>query len=77
MNTLVQTDPSVILVVEDEFLIRGYATDILEEAGFQVLHAANSVKALGILHERTDISVLFTDINLNSPINGVELARRR
>jgi two-component system, response regulator PdtaR len=75
MDTLVETEPSVILVVEDEILIRGYATDVLEEAGFQVLQAASSGEALEILHERADISLLFTDINLNSPIDGVELAR--
>jgi two-component system, response regulator PdtaR len=75
MDALAETDPSVILVVEDEFLIRVHAADILEGAGFEVLQAANSVEALEILHERADISLLFTDINLNSPINGVELAR--
>jgi CheY-like chemotaxis protein len=74
MDTQSQAAP-VVLVVEDEFLVRDYAADILEEAGFQTLLASDADEALLLLAGRSDIRVLFTDINLNSRTDGIELAR--
>lgn len=36
-----------ILIVEDEVLVRMFATDVLEEAGFRVEQAANAAEAMG------------------------------
>ena len=44
--------PPVVLVVEDEPLVRMTAADELEEAGFQVLEAANADVALKVLEAR-------------------------
>ena len=39
----------VVLVVEDEFLLRMDAVGMIEEAGFEVVEAGNADEAIGIL----------------------------
>ena len=64
-----------VLVVEDEALIRMLANDILSEGGFDVLEAAHGKEALGILEDRPDLDVLFSDVDM--PIlDGFALARQ-
>jgi CheY-like chemotaxis protein len=55
---------SIVLVVEDEILVRWQATDIIQDAGFNVLEAANADEAIQILQSRTDIEVIFTDVQM-------------
>src|SRR5256885_11822647 len=43
----------VVLVVEDEFLIRMRAADMIEDAGFKVVEAADADQAILILESRT------------------------
>src|SRR5438105_9835717 len=64
----------VVLVVEDEFLIRSSAVEIIENAGFDVLQAADADEALEILQTRTDIRVIFTDIHMPGSMDGLRLA---
>ena len=66
----------VILVAEDEDLVRLIATDILEECGFSVIEAENAEEALTVLEARPDVRLLFTDINMPGALNGIELARQ-
>ena len=66
---------ATVLLVEDEFLVRMVGADILTEAGFDVLEAANGDEALTVLKDRADVSVLFTDIDMPGSLNGLELAR--
>jgi CheY-like chemotaxis protein len=68
--------PPVVLVVDDEPLIRLYAVDVLTDAGFETLEAADAEEAMTLLAEHAAITVLFTDINMPGPYNGLELARR-
>ena len=59
------TDPDVphALVVDDDFLIRMDAQDILEQAGFQVLAVDHGDAAIELLKMRhSDIVLLFTDV---------------
>ena len=53
---------TVILVVEDEAIIRMGTVQMLEDAGFTVLEAYSADVALKILDSRTDINAVFTDI---------------
>ncbi|MBN8996012.1 MAG: response regulator [Rhizobiales bacterium] len=62
-----------VLVVEDEFMIRADTADVLAEEGFEVIEAGDAEEALGVLAKRTDIGVLFTDVNLPA-MDGLELA---
>lgn len=64
---------AVVLVVEDEVLVREDAADILEHGGFEVLQAGDAEEALALLEERS-ADVLFTDVNLPGE-DGLRLAR--
>jgi len=64
----------VVLVVEDEFLIRLHATDVFKEAGFEVVEATNADDAIVILERRGDIRVVFTDIQMPGTMDGLKLA---
>jgi two-component system, response regulator PdtaR len=68
---------SVVLVVEDEPLVRMTAADELEEAGFQVLEATNADEALKVLEARSDeVQVLFTDVDMPGSMDGMALAKQ-
>jgi CheY-like chemotaxis protein len=76
---MTETDPHtqpVILVAEDEELIRLWAADVLEENGFSVLEAANAEAAMRVLETRPEVRLLFTDIHMPGAFDGMELARR-
>jgi CheY-like chemotaxis protein len=64
----------VVLVVEDDFLIRMNAAEMIEEAGFTVVEAANSDEAIVVLESRLDITVVFTDIQMPGSMDGLKLA---
>ena len=66
---------NAILIVEDEDLLRLHAADLLEEAGFEVLEAADADAALALIGSRPDIRILFTDIGLPGELDGIELAQ--
>jgi len=64
----------VVLVVEDEPLLRMMAMDLVEEAGFDVVDAANADEAVKILEARSDIRIVFTDVDMPGSMNGIKLA---
>jgi CheY-like chemotaxis protein len=67
--------PKVIVVAEDEALIRMVAVEALTEAGFDVIEAQHAEDALGILQAKADeIDLLFTDIHMPGIMNGLDLA---
>ena len=65
----------VALVVEDEMLLRLHAAALLEEHGFAVLEAANATEALNVLQSRSDVRLLFTDIQMPGALDGMDLVR--
>src|ERR687894_1219082 len=65
---------TVVLLVEDEPLVRMCAADILEDEGFEVVEAATAPAALKILEKRDDVTAVFTDIDMPGGMNGLELA---
>jgi len=77
MSPLASQDSPVVLLVEDEPLVRMTAADGLEEAGFQVLEAANADVALKVLEVRSDeVQVLFTDVDMPGSMDGMALAEQ-
>jgi CheY-like chemotaxis protein len=72
---LVESKRPVVLIVEDEFLLRMDAADMIAAAGFEVVEAANAAEAIEILESRRDIGVVFTDIQLPGSMDGLKLAR--
>ena len=68
--------PAIVLVVEDEGFVRMVAVDMLEDEGFTVLEVATADDAWPLLEGRSDIDVLFTDINMPGRMDGLTLAAR-
>jgi CheY-like chemotaxis protein len=64
----------VVLIVEDEFLLRMSAVEMIEEAGFEIVEAGNADEAITILESRSDIRVVFTDIQMPGSMDGLKLA---
>jgi CheY-like chemotaxis protein len=70
----------VVLVVEDEWLLRLLAIELVEDAGFVGLPAANADEAIVILERREDIALILTDVDMPGTMDGLRLAhavRRR
>jgi CheY-like chemotaxis protein len=65
----------VVLIVEDEFLLRMDAVDMIRAAGFEAVEAANADQAIEILESRLDITVVFTDIQMPGSMDGLKLAQ--
>ena len=63
-----------VLVVEDEMVLRMRAVDIVEDAGFTAVEAVNADEALSILESRSDIALLFSDIQMPGSMDGLKLA---
>jgi len=78
MKVPMSSDPSVaatnVLVVEDEIVLRMRAVDIVEDAGFTAVEAVNADEAMAILESRSDISLLFSDIQMPGTMDGLKLA---
>ena len=70
----------VVLVVEDDWLLRLIAVEIVEDAGLVAIEAANADEAIAILECRADIVLIFTDVDMPGSMDGLKLAhavRRR
>jgi len=65
---------TVVLVVEDETLVRLDIVSRLEDEGFIVLQAANADLAITILENHAEISILFTDIDMPGSMDGLKLS---
>jgi CheY-like chemotaxis protein len=66
--------PAVILVVEDEMLLRMRAVDMVEYAGYTSVEAVDADEAVAILESRSDIALLLTDIQMPGSMDGLKLA---
>jgi CheY-like chemotaxis protein len=65
---------SLVLIVEDEPLIRLCGVKALEDAGYNVVEATNADEAIAILECRNDICFVFTDIHMPGSMDGLKLA---
>src|ERR1700733_15767770 len=66
---------SVVLVVEDEAIIRMNIVQVAEDLGYEVLEAVNADEAIEILECRSDIWAVITDIMMPGSMCGMKLAR--
>ena len=68
--------PVIVLLVEDEALVRMMAADVLrEEGGFKVVEAANADEALTVLEATADVRALVTDVEMPGSLDDFTLAR--
>lgn len=65
---------TVVLIVEDEILIRMLLAEALRQADYEVVEAANGEEALSVLHASPDPDVLITDVRMPGAVDGFELA---
>jgi CheY-like chemotaxis protein len=72
---LVESKRPVVLIVEDELLLRMNAVDMIEAAGFDIVEAANADEAIEILEARRDIGVVFTDVQMPGSMDGLKVVR--
>jgi CheY-like chemotaxis protein len=69
-------DQILVLVAEDEELVRLVIVDALEDAGFDVMEVVHAEAALDILQAHAaHIHVLFTDIHMAGAMDGLALAQ--
>ena len=66
--------PIHVLVVEDDFLCRLHAINLVENAGYLAVEASNADEAITILEARKDIRIVFTDIDMPGSMDGLKLA---
>lgn len=66
--------PAVVLVVEDEMLLRIRAVEMVEDAGFTSVEAVDADEAVAILESRSDIALMFTDVQMPGTMDGLKLA---
>ena len=67
---------AVVLIVEDEEQVRVLAEAIIQELGHETLTAGTAEQALGVIQERPDVDLLFTDIGLQQDLEaGLKLAK--
>jgi CheY-like chemotaxis protein len=64
----------VVLVVEDDVLLRLTIAGSLRDAGFEVLEAANAAEAVQIL-KCIPVDALFSDIDMPGRMDGYALAQ--
>ena len=65
----------LVLVIEDEPLLRMYAVSIVEDAGLEALEASNADQAIALLERNPNIRVIFTDIDMPGSMDGLKLAQ--
>jgi two-component system, response regulator PdtaR len=73
MASVHPTQP-VVLVVDDDELVRRLEADVLADRGFDVVEAENADEALALLRHRRDVVVVVTDIEMPGTLNGLRLA---
>ncbi len=75
MSETVPDRKPVVLVVEDETVIRMNAVAIVEESGFEAVATRNADEAIETLETRSDIQAVFTDVQMPGQMDGLKLAK--
>jgi DNA-binding NtrC family response regulator len=65
----------VILVVDDEIMVRTPVAEFLRDAGYRVIEAANAAEAIAVFVAGIAVDLVFTDIRMPGRMDGVGLAR--
>jgi two-component system, response regulator PdtaR len=75
MAAVAERPAPVILIVESEPGLRMAVVQFVKDEGFETLEAGDADQAIAILESRSEIAVLFTDIDMPGSMNGLKLAR--
>lgn len=74
MSTSASKSRPIVLVVEDDPLLRMLAVEVVEEAGYTPIEARDADEAVVLPESRADIVLLFTDIDMPGSMDGLKLA---
>jgi CheY-like chemotaxis protein len=74
MSDSKQVPAMTILVVEDEYFLRGDIVDYLRDSGCAVIEAETGERAIEICNSGMPVDVVFTDIQLPGAANGFDVA---
>lgn len=66
--------PRVVLIVDDEPIVRIAGVMVLVNAGYLVIEADSAAEALLVLESEPEIHLLFTDVHMPGDLNGLQLA---
>lgn len=64
----------LVLIVEDEALIRMHCAEMIRDLGFEVIEAVDADEAVSLLESTSGIKVVFTDIQMPGSMDGLMLA---
>jgi two-component system, response regulator PdtaR len=64
----------VVLIVEDEPIVRFYEYEVAEAACFQTILAANADEAVRELEGSVPVDILLTDVSMPGSMDGIDLA---
>jgi CheY-like chemotaxis protein len=73
-STSMRSAQPVILIVEDDTLLRMDAVAMIKAEGYQTIEATNADDAIMLLESRADIAVIFTDVQMPGSMDGLKLA---
>jgi CheY-like chemotaxis protein len=65
----------LVLIVDDEPMIRDLAIEIAEDAGFAAIGAGTADEALALLRQTPCVQIVVTDVDMPGSMNGLGLAR--
>jgi DNA-binding response OmpR family regulator len=74
-NDEAQDAREVVLIVEDDFLIRWPAAEYLRDSGYRVIEAGTAGEAMVVFSSGTHVDLVFSDINLAPQLTGYAFAR--
>lgn len=64
----------LVVVVEDDPLVRMNAVMLVEDGGFTVLEAASADEAIALLEAHPAVRIVFTDVDMPGSMDGIRLA---
>ena len=71
---MLSTRRAVVLVVEDDWLVRDFIVSHLQDAGWRVLEADSAEHAIAMLNAGRQIDIVLTDIQLKGTLTGWDVA---
>jgi CheY-like chemotaxis protein len=71
----VPAPPPIVLVVEDDVLVRNVVAAYLRECGFDVIEANGADEAIRVLQAGVQVDILFSDIQMPGSMDGFGLAQ--
>ncbi len=66
---------NVILLVEDDELVRDLAAELLQDGGYSVIQAADAQEAMRIIEDQRGLDLVFSDVRMPGPVDGIGLAK--